>query len=159
MAETKYGKYFIEYDPTRWPNERRPVMARMEDSVMKGSYFYLVHWVLPGFGGPPVDYPMAGHPPHIHRDAELLFHIGTNPDDPFDLGAEVELCMGKEMEKHIITRPAVIFLPKGFIHGPWTIKRVDRPWISMKVGQGARGVGEHTLAIAEGKKGIMERRP
>ena len=30
MAETKYGKYFIEYDPSRYPNERRPVMARME---------------------------------------------------------------------------------------------------------------------------------
>ena len=31
MAETKYGKYFIEYDSSRWPMERRPVMSRMED--------------------------------------------------------------------------------------------------------------------------------
>lgn len=79
MAETKYGKYFITYDPKRWPNERRPVMVRMEESVIKGSSFYLVHWVLPGFGTDLGNYPMAGHPPHIHKDAELLFHIGTNP--------------------------------------------------------------------------------
>jgi hypothetical protein len=29
----KYDKYIIEYDPTRWPKERRPVMARLEDSA------------------------------------------------------------------------------------------------------------------------------
>ena len=65
MAETKYGKYFIEYDRGRWPKERRPVMARMEDSVVKGSHFYLVHWVLPGFESPLGNYPMAG-PPTAH---------------------------------------------------------------------------------------------
>jgi len=87
-TETKstYGKYFIEYDPTRWPKERRPVMVRMEDSVMKGSHFYLVHWVLPGFEAPLGNYPMAGHPLHIHKDAELLFHIGTDPSNPWTLG-------------------------------------------------------------------------
>lgn len=136
MAETKYGKYFIEYDPKRWPNERRPVMARMEDSVMKGSHFYLVHWVLPGFGGPLGDHPMAGHPPHIHRDAELLFHIGTNPDDPMDLGAEVQMYMGKEMERHVFNRTTVIYIPPNFIHSPWRPLKTVRPWIFIEVNQG-----------------------
>jgi hypothetical protein len=52
MAEKKYDKYFLEYDPTMWPKERRPVMSRVEDSVIKGSHFYLIHWVMPGFEAP-----------------------------------------------------------------------------------------------------------
>ena len=52
MEKTKYGKYFIEYDPTQFPKERRPVMVRMQESVMKGSHFYLIHWVMPGFALP-----------------------------------------------------------------------------------------------------------
>jgi uncharacterized RmlC-like cupin family protein len=76
------------------------------------------------------------HGPHIHKDAELLIHVGTNPDDPMDLGAEVELCMGEEMEKHVITKTCVVYIPPGLIHCPWTIKRVDRPWIMIDICQG-----------------------
>jgi hypothetical protein len=136
---TKYDKYFIEYDTTRFPTERRPVMVRMEDSVMSGSHFHLIHWVLPGFGGD-FNYPMAGHPPHIHKHAELLIHIGTNPDDPMDLGAEVEMYMGKELERHVITRTSVIWIPPNFIHSPWRPLKTTRPWIFIEINQGA----EHT---------------
>ncbi len=137
MAETKYGKYFIEYDPTRWPNERRPVMVRMEDSVITGSHFYLIHWVMPGFGADFSEIPMGGHPPHIHKDAELLIHIGTNPDDPMDLGAEVEMYMGPELERHVFNRTTVIYIPPNFIHSPWRPIKTVRPWIFIEVNQGA----------------------
>jgi hypothetical protein len=50
MAARKYAKYFIEYDAKWFPKERRPVMARMQDSIMKGSHLYLIHWMLPGQG-------------------------------------------------------------------------------------------------------------
>jgi len=157
MAETKYGKYFITYDKEkwRWPNEMRPVMSHMEDAVAKGSYFYLVHWVLPseGFGLRVADteiwrtqygelnekmftHPMAGHPPHIHKDAELLFHIGTNPDDPMDLGAEVQMYMGPEMERHVFNKTTVIWIPPNFIHAPWKPLKTWRPWIFIEVNQG-----------------------
>jgi hypothetical protein len=140
MSESKYGKYFVEYDPSRWPNERRPVMARMEESVMPGSFFYLIHWVPPGFGDMFPKEPYTGHPPHIHKYAELLFHIGTNPDDPMDLGAEVEMYMGPEMERHVFNRTTCIWIPPNFIHSPWKPLRIDRPWIFMEVNQGP----EHT---------------
>ncbi len=140
MSESKYGKYFIEYDPSRWPKEKRPVMARMEDSVAKGSFFYLIHWVVPGFGDIFEKKPLTGHPPHIHKYAELLFHIGTNPDDPMDLGAEVEMYMGPELERHVFNRTTCIWIPPNFIHSPWKPLRIDRPWIFMEVNQGP----EHT---------------
>lgn len=134
-SETKYGKYFVEYDPQRWPNERRPVIARMDDTVIKGSNFYLVHWVLP-HSSPLPHYAFAGHPPHIHKDAELLFHIGTNPDDPTDLGAVVEFYMGPEMERHIITKSTVVYIPPNFVHAPWLPLKTYRPWIFIEVNQG-----------------------
>jgi len=137
MAGKKYGKYFIEYDPKWFPNERRPVMARMQDSIMKGSHFYLIHWMMPDFtAGMDWDFPYAGHPPHIHKDAELLFHIGTNPDDPMDLGAEVVMYMGPELEEYHITRTCCIYIPPNFIHAPWKPIKTTRPWIFIEINQG-----------------------
>ena len=135
MEKTKYGKYFIEYDPKQFPNERRPVMVRMQDSVMKGSHFYLIHWVMPDFGQHFTG-KYAGHPPHIHKDAELLIHIGTNPADPMDLGAEVEIYMGPELERHVITRTCCIYIPPNFIHAPWRPIKTTRPWIFIEINQG-----------------------
>jgi len=130
MAETKYGKYFIAYEGEQnFPAGK--IIARLDDTVVKGSYFYFAHWILPHAE------PMGpvGHPPHIHKAVELLFHIGTNPDDPTDLGAEVELCMGREMEKHIITKSTVVFIPPNFIHCPWKPIKTYRPWILIQVNQ------------------------
>jgi hypothetical protein len=133
MAKTKYDKYFIRElkpDEIRGPGA---TIARLDDSVIKGSNFY---WVLlvPAL---PAPRDLIGHPPHIHKDAELLFHIGTNQDDPTDLGAEVELYMGQELEKHVITKSCVVYIPPGFIHCPWIIKKTDRPWVFVEVNQGA----------------------
>ena len=131
MAETKYGEYFITYEGEQnFP--LGPVLSRLDDTVVKGCYFYFLHWVLPNI---PFDFPI-GHPPHIHKDAELLFHIGTNPDDPMDLGAEVELHMGPELERHVITKTTVVYIPPNFIHCPWKPLRTDRPWIFLEVNQG-----------------------
>jgi hypothetical protein len=131
MAETKYGKYFTTYEGEQnFP--LGPIISRLDDTVVKGSYFYFIHWVLPN-----PDFIMpVGHPPHIHKDAELLMHIGTNPDDPTDLGAEVELFMGPELERHVITKSTVVYIPPNFIHCPWRPLRTDRPWIFIEVNQG-----------------------
>jgi len=37
--------------------------------------------------------------------------------------------MGPEMEKHIITSPTLIHLPRNFPHCPITVTRADRPFI------------------------------
>lgn len=146
MVDTKYDKYFIEYDPERWPRRstgpggaaiRPPIISRLDNSIVKGSNFYVVVWFLPD-STPKFDFPMSGHPPHIHKDAELLFHIGTNPDDPMDLGAEVELYMGKEMERHVITKSSVVYIPPNFIHAPWRPVKTERPWIFIEVNQGPK---------------------
>ncbi len=62
--------------------------------------------------------------------------IGTNPDDPTDLRAEVELQMGSKREKHTITKSTVVYIPPNLIHCPYIIKRTERPWIFVEVNQG-----------------------
>ena len=61
--------------------------------------------------------------------------MGTDPDNPMELGAEVEMCVGPEMEKHIITKSTIICLPANFVHSPWTIKKVTRPFLLVTVNQ------------------------
>jgi hypothetical protein len=62
-------------------------------------------------------------------------HLGTDPDNPLDLGGEVEFCLGPEMEKHILTTSNMVYLPADFIHGPWIIRKVTRPFIMVTVEQ------------------------
>jgi hypothetical protein len=137
MVETDFGKYFIELGkPTEKPFIMGPILERFGNEKVPGSNFYFLHWVLPH------DKPRMtiGHPPHMHKEAELLIHIGTNPEDPSDLGAEVELCMGPKMERHIITKSTIVFIPPNCIHAPWNPLRTWRPWIFMEINQGL----EHT---------------
>lgn len=63
--------------------------------------------------------------PHVHDSDEILGFYGSNPDDPYDLGGEIELTI--EGETHILNKSTLVFLPGGMSHCPLFITRVDRP--------------------------------
>jgi hypothetical protein len=63
--------------------------------------------------------------PHVHDNAEILGFYGTNPDDPYDLGGEIEIVIDDEL--HILTKSSLVFLPGGMPHCPLTVTKVDRP--------------------------------
>ena len=63
--------------------------------------------------------------PHSHPFPEILGFYGSNPDDPFDLGGEVEINI--DGEKHIITKSTMVFIPPNLPHCPITVLKVDRP--------------------------------
>jgi hypothetical protein len=139
MAETKYGRYLISgLMPGEQPSMRGLDLLYLHDEAMKGSNFYTITWMQPPKpedASPPSD--SALHmPPHIHKYTELLIHLGTNPDDPFDLGAEVTVVLGKEMELHTFTRTTTVYVPANFLHGWWEVKNITRPWIFIQVNQG-----------------------
>ncbi len=71
--------------------------------------------------------------PHAHPMAEILFFVGTDPDNLADLGGEAEIHLGKEMERYLITRPTAVVIPGKLAHNPLTITRVDRPFYLMDV--------------------------
>ena len=137
MPASKYGQYFKKYHAKKEEIELgRTGIARVDRDTFQGCNFYWVHWNLPN---PPKRHEGmhgVGHPPHTHKDAEILMLIGTNPDDPEDLGAEVELQMGPEREKHIMTKATTVYIPPNMIHCPYVIKKTIRPWIFIEINQG-----------------------
>ena len=137
MAETKYGKYFISGLPPQDPLAACQVIASLTGKVFEGSHQYFIRWVqlVPQGMSGATSWDQVGHGPHMHKTPEVVIHLGTNPDDPMDLGGEVEMCMGPEMEKHIITKSTLVYIPADFIHAPWVIRKVVRPWIFMTVCQ------------------------
>jgi hypothetical protein len=67
--------------------------------------------------------------PHVHNYHEFLCFLGADTNDLSYLGAEIEVCLGKEQEKHLINTPTVAVMPKGFPHCPVTITKVEKPFI------------------------------
>ena len=63
--------------------------------------------------------------PHAHATDEIIGFFGSDPDNPYDLGGEVEIWL--EDDKHVIDRSCMIFVPAGMKHCPLILRRVDRP--------------------------------
>ncbi len=124
MAETKYGKYFLhELSPEvrqKGFGNRPYTMVWTDDDVIKGSNLFWAIIMKPG--------PFPEHGPHTHKDPEVLVFLSTDPDNPKDLGSEVDLYMGPEMEKHTITESTLVYIPANFLHCPIRY-RVKRPFI------------------------------
>ncbi len=85
---------------------------------IKGAFHVNCAWVWPG--------PTPGvYEAHFHPHDEIIGFIGTNPDDPSDLGAESELWI--EDEKYIMTKSYLAYFPKGLVHCPLRMRNVQRP--------------------------------
>lgn len=127
MAEMKYSKYFLHELPEEQRKKgfgRMPSMVAFTDNdIIAGSKYFSV--MLMGEEAT----KGAGHGPHIHDDPELLVALGTDPANPRDLGADMEMCMGPEMESHIISESTMIWIPAKFVHCPFRILKVRRPFL------------------------------
>ncbi len=80
-----------------------------------------------------VSEPICFEKPHAHDFTELLFFIGGDPTDIRELGAEVEICLGEEQEKHVITTAGVVAIPSGLMHCPIDIRNVTKPIVFLEV--------------------------
>lgn len=74
---------------------------------------------------------------HVHDDAdELIGFFSSDPENPYDLGGEIEYTVGGEA--HLLTKTTMIFVPAGVKHNPMRILRVDRPIFHFSVVTKAR---------------------
>jgi hypothetical protein len=71
-----------------------------------------------------------------HNFDKFMCFLGADPKDSFDFGAEIELTMGKEAEKHVIDASTIICIPKGTAYGPLNFKKVTRPIIFCEISKG-----------------------
>ena len=136
MAKTKYGKYIIsEFKPPSVEADWSPPnigavgkgkggrVLYTDSSIIPGSFYMECVWVLPR---PEVKTKAkkAGTDFHAHDYDEIIAFIGTDLNNPYELGAEAELWLGDE--KHIIKKTSLVFIPAGLKHALYFI-RVDRP--------------------------------
>jgi len=123
MAETKYGKHVIT--------------DLIRDIGHYAGYSLLSHQGELGedcsIGYHCVSEPISFDRPHAHDFTELLFFIGGDPTDIRELGAEVEVCLGEEAEKHVITTAGVVSIPAGLVHCPIHIRNVTKPIVFLEI--------------------------
>lgn len=124
MAKTKYGKYILK-NAFKKHHQLEGLSAGGDemdvDCILTHHVFYKPELVLDR--------------PHFHDDfVQILCFLGTNPMDVRDFGgAEIELCLGKEQEKHIIKSPVIVPVPKGLPHGPLNFKKLPKPIIFLEI--------------------------
>ena len=65
---------------------------------------------------------------HHHNVDEYLIFLGTEfPDLIGSFDAEIEIFLGKEYERHMITQATVLYIPRGFEHNPMEIRKLGKP--------------------------------
>lgn len=70
---------------------------------------------------------------HVHEFDEWLVFLNADMTKPFDFDAEIEICIGEELEMHVITQSSIVYLPKGLRHCPLNLKRVGHPVLFEKI--------------------------
>lgn len=70
---------------------------------------------------------------HKHDFHQLLCFMGGNPLDIRDFGAEIELSLGEEGEKHIIDTTTIVNIPAGLPHCPLNFKKIDKPIVFLEI--------------------------
>ena len=126
MAETMYGNYVLT-EPKIKITERKTASKPtfgLSEELMSGMQKFNTNFNFVAILAPHV----LVDPPHKHDCDELLFFISTDPENSTDLGGEVEIALGDEWEKHVITTSAIICLPKGIAHCPVYVRKVERPF-------------------------------
>lgn len=127
MAETKYGKYILS-NAIRHPIPKN--RSELPGVSAKAEFWPEISGVNCNFGVHTITEPyLLPDPPHKHDFDEYLFFIGGNILNFEEFDAEIEVAIGEEWERHIITSTSVIYLPSGLQHCPIHVKRVGKPFL------------------------------
>jgi hypothetical protein len=129
MAKTKYGKYIFKAKK----DEKSPTTSSGVTSVELpgigdwGGIQHRMRWALVSQPTTIVDEP------HSHDCDEYLCFLSSDPAHELDFGAEVELALGNEKERQVITSPTVACVPKGLVHGPIEFRSVSKPVLFCRI--------------------------
>ena len=101
--------------------------------------------------------PMGKEPykPHKHDFNQILFWFSANTDDMSELSAEIDLYLGEENERHMLTASTAVGIPAGMPHMPANIHRMDHRFIFMEISASAK----YEEIPVEGEKSKYENQP
>jgi quercetin dioxygenase-like cupin family protein len=136
-GEKKHADFFI-YD-VKSPELPPEIMARLEEARKNNEYNVEATRLFNldstrAEGAPYLDFVwfwegsanIYAEQEHIHDFDEFIGFIGTKgPEDPNDLGGEMEVWLGGE--RYTITKSCLIYIPKGLKHCPIKYTRIDSP--------------------------------
>jgi len=128
MAETKYGQYIVREPLGKL--DTQPALANIERFAVDGPKWGVDCIV----GYTAVDKPLFMlKEPHTHPYGEFVCFMGGDPMNVRDFGAEIEMCLGIEEEKHLITTSCVVYVPPNLPHCPLNFKVVTKPIVLMTI--------------------------
>jgi hypothetical protein len=95
---------------------------------------------------------------HTHPEEEILVMLGKNPDDLHDFGAEIEIGMGPDAERNLVSVPTIAVCPKGFPHLPMLTRWADKPYIFVVICLSAEHASpwEYEPEFGQGQQGQEE---
>ncbi len=135
MGQETEDKYLVarpvyEVMPAQPVSGRIQAMTLLSDVLVSGAHTYIeAGWIV----------AMPDPNPHIlehsHDYDEIVLHVGSDPGDQEDLGAEIEFVV--DGRPYVINKTSCVFIPKGVRHGPLTWKRFTRPHAEMTIMLGA----------------------
>src|SRR3989304_4268218 len=103
MAVSKYEKYVKKLTFKDGPGYYRQVATLNGRSLGMDAHIQLGAYRAAGnMGGEP-------YGPHRHDFNQVMLWLGADPADMGELGAEVELCLGEEGEKYMITTSTAVW--------------------------------------------------
>ena len=132
MADRKYEKYIqtdlklpekVQYREEQY-SKRATRILWLEDEIMEGASSVILSWYWKAT-------EKEGSPSHVHDFDEIVGFIGNDPQNPHDLGGEVEFWM--EDEEYVLNKSCLIWVPSGLRHCPLRVTRVDRPLLFLAI--------------------------
>jgi hypothetical protein len=146
----QYDKLFIRGPkPGGTTDYDKRITAIVDDSLLKDSFFFSAMFMAP-------QYSTGIKEAHLHPYDEILFFHGLDPDNPTELGWEMDLFLGDEFIRHTITKTSIIYLPKQFIHGP-LVTRMKKPVFHLFTVFGPTGALEDFTGTIK-QEGAFEKR-
>jgi len=111
-----------------------PTMTYMSGVQIPGVKYYIeMGWT---FDMPLSKNPDAAMPEMVHNNfEEIVLHIGGDPENPEDLGADMEFYVGGQCLA--FDTGSALFVPRGLHHGPIFCKEYRKPHIVIAIMCGA----------------------
>jgi hypothetical protein len=149
MTTSKYGKYMKKLEFRDGPGFYRQVATLDGEKLGMDATIELGAYWAPG--------SMATQPyrAHTHDFNQVMFWLGGDANDMGELGAEIELCLGAEGEKHMITTTTAVAVPQGMPHFPANIITMNKRFIFMTVSC----AGKYTEKLLAANKKAYESPP
>jgi mannose-6-phosphate isomerase-like protein (cupin superfamily) len=122
--DSKYGKYILTTELYKKIGHYTGTSLVARDGKLQGDISMCYHCL-----AKPISFDMT----HSHDFEETLCFIGGNPLDITDFDAVIEITIGGE--KHVLTKPGCVTIPRGVPHCPITIKNVspEKPIVFLEI--------------------------